>query len=95
MHQVFQVFQTPLEPEVLALALADMLLLWNLNPPSQVTGPQSMSNLLGLGQLLSKRSMLKDSYNLLLDLFASFCDAIKIGITIELRGTNIFRSVRR
>jgi len=78
-YQVFQVFQTPLAPEVLALALADILLLWTLDPPSQVSGPQSItSNLLGLGQLLSERSALRNSYNLLLDLFASFRNAIKV-----------------
>ena len=78
-RQVFQVFQTRLEPEVLALALADMLLLWTLDPPTQGSGSQSTtSDLWGLEQLLSERVALRNSYNLLLDLFASFCDAIKV-----------------
>ena len=78
-RQVFQVFQAHVEPELLALALANMLLLCTLNPPPQVSGPQSTpSDLLGLEQLLSGRSTLRNSYKLLLDLFASFCDSTKV-----------------
>ena len=76
-YQVFQVFQTHSEPEVLALALADMLLLWVLDPPLQVNGPHSTtSDLIGLEKLLSEHGLLKNSYKLLLHVQASLCAAI-------------------
>jgi len=34
--QLLQVFQGPLAPELLALVLANMLLLWTLDPPLPV-----------------------------------------------------------
>ncbi len=77
--QLLQVFQGPLAPELLALALANMLLLWTLDPPFQVGEYQSTtSNLLGLRELLSGRKAFSHSYNLLLDLFASFRNAVKV-----------------
>lgn len=77
--QVLKVFQDTLASEVLAMALADMLLLWTLDPPSEEDESQSTpSSLLGLGQLLSERSALRNSHSLLLVLSASFSNAIKV-----------------
>ena len=77
--QLLRVFQGPLAAELLALAIANMLLLWNLDPPFPVGESQSTtSNLFGLGELLSGRKALSHSYILLLDLFASFCNAVKV-----------------
>ena len=77
--QLFQVFQRPGAPEVLALALANIFLLWNLNPLPSVDEFQLLtSNLLDLRELLSGRKVLSHSYELLLDLSASFCDVVKV-----------------
>ena len=76
-YQVFQVFQTDTEPEVLALALADLFLLWILDPPHDDPQPR-VSNLFDLEMLLSGVITLKSSYYLLLDLFASFRVAIMV-----------------
>ncbi len=88
----------PLAPEVLALVLADMLLLWTLKPPAEGSGVQSLPlNLSGLGQLLSQPGAFKESYNLLLDLLVSFSAAVKgmeitksIPITLFLNGAQCF-----
>lgn len=76
--QLFNAFQSPLTPEALALALADMILLWALDPLAQLSGPQALpSNVSDLERLLSQPNLLNESYNLLIDLFASFDQAVE------------------
>lgn len=78
MSHVLEVFQSPLEPEVLALALADIFLLWTLQPsPQDKEYPQRPSSLSDLEELLSQRRALKHSYTLLLSLLTSFIDALE------------------
>lgn len=76
--QLFKIFQIPLAPEELALALADMLTLWCLNPPADEGASQSVpASLLGLAEVLSEPHALEESYVLLLELFRSFRHAVK------------------
>ena len=75
--QLFEIFQTSLAPEELALTLTDMLILWCLDPPDDEDElPSTPANLIGLGQLLSMPDTLKQSYYLLLEIFRSFCQAV-------------------
>lgn len=76
--QLFKIFQVPLAPEELALALANMLTLWCLNPPADDGVSQSVpASLLGLAKVLSEPDALEESYVLLLELFRSFRHAVK------------------
>ncbi len=76
--QLFRIFQTSLAPEELALTLTDMLILWCLDgPDDEDESPSTPANLIGLGRLLSMPKALKQSHTLLLELFRSFCQAVK------------------
>lgn len=79
--RLFEIFQASLAPEELALVLTNMMILWNLDPPDEedVSSPLP-PNLLGLANLLSIPSTLKQSFNLLLELFRSFRDAVKYSV---------------
>ena len=79
--RLFEIFQTSLAPEELALVLTNMMILWNLDPPDEedVSSPLP-PNLLGLANLLSMPSTLKQSFSLLLELFRSFCEAVKCSV---------------
>ncbi len=76
--QLFRIFQTSLAPEELALTLTDMLIFWCLDgPDDEDESPSAPANLIGLGRLLSMPKALKQSHILLLELFQSFCQAVK------------------
>lgn len=76
--QLFNIFQTSLAPEELALTLTDMLILWCLDSPEdEDESPSTPANLIGLEQLLSIPNTLKQSHLLLLELLRSFCQAVK------------------
>ena len=57
------------------------MILWNLDPPDEedVSSPLP-ANLLGLANLLSMPSTLKQSFNLLFELFRSFRNAVKCSV---------------
>lgn len=75
---MFRIFQTSLAPEVLALTLTDMLILWCLDEPDDEDESLSTpANLMGLKQLLTMPEALKQSHTLLLELFRSFCQAVE------------------
>lgn len=76
--QLFKIFQTSLAPEELALTLTNILILWCLDEPDdEDESPSTPANLIGLGRLLSMPKALKQSHTLLLELFRSFCQAVK------------------
>ena len=78
--RLLRVFQCSTKPEVIALALANMLVLWNVHSSSQEGGSHSRPSAFSdLGQLLSGRLAFSDpdSYHLLLELLASFIEALK------------------
>lgn len=78
--RLLMVFQHSTTPGVIALALANMLVLWNLHSSSQQGGSYlRLSALSDLKQLLSGRLAFSDSNSnhLLLELLASFNEALK------------------
>lgn len=74
--QLLKDFEVPMVPEVLALDIADMLLLWILQPSAEIRGLLP-PNLSGLGQLLSHADDFKESHHLLLKLVVSFSSTVR------------------
>ncbi|KAL6714257.1 hypothetical protein ACLMJK_007680 [Lecanora helva] len=76
--QSLDIFQISLAPEELALTVTDLLFFWCLDPPKDKDDAWSApTDLIGLGQLLSKSKTLKQSYLLLLELLRSLRHAVK------------------